>query len=84
MVDYKDDIHIAAFNFVCERPKATRSAYRRLRHEPRAVNAMAEEIIETYEQPDAIIYWEYDDTLPIDGKLPAPRRPGAWANRATR
>jgi hypothetical protein len=39
---------------------------------PGAVNAMAEEIIAAYEQPDAIIYWEYDDTLPSDGRLAGP------------
>ena len=73
MVNYKDDIHIAAYNFVCERPKATRAGHIVASGmNPGAVNAMAEEIIETYEQPNAIIYWEYDDTLPCDGKLPGP------------
>ncbi len=28
---------------------------------------MAEEIIKIHEQPDAIVYWEYDDTRPHDG-----------------
>ena len=39
---------------------------------PGAVNAMAEEIIASYEQPDAICYWEYDDDPALDGVLPGP------------
>jgi hypothetical protein len=73
MVDYKDDIHIAAFNFLGERPIAKRRPHIVASGmNPGAVNAMAEEIIRKYEQPDAIIYWEYDETLPSDGVLPGP------------
>ena len=73
MVDYKDDIHIAAFNFVMERPVATRCGHVVASGmNPGALNAMAEEIIHAYDVPDAIVYWEYDDTLPCDGKLAGP------------
>jgi hypothetical protein len=73
MVDYKDDIHIAAFNFLCERPIAKhRPHIVASGMNPGAVNAMAEEIIRKYEQPDAICYWEYDGTLPHDGVIPGP------------
>jgi hypothetical protein len=73
MVDYKDDIHIAAFNFLCERPIAKRRPHIVASGmNPGAVNAMAEEIVRKYEQPDAICYWEYDETLPHNGILPGP------------
>jgi hypothetical protein len=73
MVDCKDDIHIAAYNFVDSRPTATRRPHIVASGmNPGGVNAMAEEIIRRYEQPDAICYWEYDDTLPGDGRLPGP------------
>ncbi|MGD0901249.1 MAG: hypothetical protein ABR915_25755 [Thermoguttaceae bacterium] len=73
MVDYKDDIHIAAFNFLDRRPPATRCPHIvATGMNPGAVNAMAEEIIAAYDQPDAIVYWEYDDTLPCDGVLAGP------------
>ena len=73
MVDYKDDIHIAAFEFVCERPAATKCGHVVASGmNPGALNAMAEEVIAAYEQPDAIVYWEYDDTIPCDGKLQGP------------
>jgi hypothetical protein len=73
MVDYKDDIHIAAFNFLDHRPPATRRPHIvATGMNPGAVNAMAEEIIAAYDRPDAICYWEYDDTLPADGVLAGP------------
>jgi homospermidine synthase len=73
MVDYKDDIHIAAFNFLSDRPAAARCGHVVASGmNPGAVNAMAEEIIAAYDQPDAIVYWEYDDTLPCDGVLAGP------------
>ena len=73
MVDYKDDIHIAAFNFITDRPVATRCPHVVASGmNPGALNAMAEEIIAEYSQPDAICYWEYDDTIPRDGVLAGP------------
>jgi hypothetical protein len=73
MVDCTDDIHIAAFNFLERRPPATRCPHIvAAGMNPGAINAMAEEIIAVYEQPDAICYWEYDDTLPCDGVLAGP------------
>jgi hypothetical protein len=73
MVDYKDDIHIAAFNFLDRRPPATRVPHIvAAGMNPGAVNAMAEEIIAAYDRPDAVCYWEYDDTLPADGVLAGP------------
>jgi hypothetical protein len=73
MVDYKDDIHIAAFNFLDRRPPATRCPHIvAAGMNPGAINAMAEEIIAAYDRPDAICYWEYDDTLPADGVLAGP------------
>ena len=68
MVDYKDDIHIAAYNFLDNRPTAVRRPHIVASGmNPGAVNAMAEEIIQANEQPDAIVYWEYDDSMPHDG-----------------
>ena len=68
MVDYKDDIHIAAYNFLDDRPHVTNCGHILASGmNPGALNAMAEEIIKVYEQPDAIVYWEYDDTKPHDG-----------------
>ncbi|MEI6235127.1 MAG: hypothetical protein WCT04_18880 [Planctomycetota bacterium] len=76
MVDYKDDIHIAAFNFICERPHVVNQAHVAASGmNPGALNAMAEEIIQTQldgEAPDEIVYWEYDDTIPANGKFPGP------------
>lgn len=73
MVDFKDDIHIAAANFVMDRPVATRCAHMVASGmNPGAVNAMAEEIIAAYDQPDAICYWEYDDSIACDGKWAGP------------
>jgi hypothetical protein len=68
MVDYKEDIHIAAYNFLDDRPKVANCGHILASGmNPGALNAMAEEIIKVYEQPDAIVYWEYDDTRPHDG-----------------
>ena len=68
MVDYKDDIHIAAYNFLDSRPTATRRAHIVASGmNPGAVNAMAEEIIQEDDVPDAIVYWEYDNAAPHDG-----------------
>jgi len=73
MVDCWADIHIAAFNFLCKRPAASRRPHIvAAGMNPGAVNAMAEEIIRRYEQPDAICFWEYDETLPCDGVLNGP------------
>ncbi len=76
MVDYKDDIHIAAFNFICERPHVSRKAHVAASGmNPGALNAMAEELIQTKldgEAPDEIVYWEYDDTIPTSGKFCGP------------
>lgn len=76
MVDYKDDIHIAAFNFICERPHVSNKAHVAASGmNPGALNAMAEEIIQTKlggEAPDEIVYWEYDDTIPASGKFSGP------------
>ena len=73
MVDDKDDIHVAAFDFLENRPQAPhRPHIVASGMNPGAVNAMAEEIIGKYEQPDAIVYWEYDETLPCDGVLTGP------------
>jgi homospermidine synthase len=73
MVDWREDIHIAAYNFLDKRPRAVR----RPRivasgMNPGALNAMAEDIIRQTEQPDAIVYWEYDDTMPACGKYRGP------------
>jgi len=68
MVDYKDDIHIAAYNFLDARPTATRCPHIVASGmNPGAVNAMAEEIIAEHEVPDAIVVWEYDNSTPHDG-----------------
>jgi hypothetical protein len=76
MVDYKDDIHIAAFNFICERPYVSKRAHIVASGmNPGAVNAMAEEVIQREldgEAPDEIVYWEHDDTIPDSGKFEAP------------
>jgi len=73
MVDDKDDCHIAAFEFVSERPTAKRRPHIVASGmNPGALNAMAEEIIRKHAVPDAIIYWEYDDTLLHDGSLSGP------------
>jgi hypothetical protein len=73
MVDYKDDIHIAAYNFVEKRPVAKRRPHIvGSGMNPGGVNAMAEEIIRQHAQPDSICYWEYDETLPEDGQLQGP------------
>jgi hypothetical protein len=73
MVGCLDDIHIAAFNFLERRPPATRRPHIvAAGMNPGAINAMAEEIITVYDRPDAIVYWEYDDTLPCDGVLAGP------------
>jgi hypothetical protein len=68
MVDYKDDIHIAAYNFLDSRPAVSRCGHIVASGmNPGAINAMAEEIINVHGQPDAIVYWEYDDARPADG-----------------
>lgn len=68
MVDFKDDIHIAAYNFLDSRPVATRRAHIVASGmNPGAVNAMAEEIIGEHEVPEAIVVWEYDNSAPHDG-----------------
>jgi hypothetical protein len=68
MVDYKDDIHIAAYNFLDSRPAVSRCGHILASGmNPGAINAMAEEIIKLRGQPDAIVYWEYDDAKPADG-----------------
>lgn len=73
MVDCWADIHIAAFNFLCQRPPVARRPHIVASGmNPGAVNAMAEDLIRQYEQPDAICFWEYDDTLPADGVLNGP------------
>ncbi|MGD0089078.1 MAG: saccharopine dehydrogenase NADP-binding domain-containing protein [Planctomycetota bacterium] len=73
MVDCWADIHIAAFNFICKRPPVSRCPHIvAAGMNPGAVNAMAEEVITRFEQPDAICFWEYDDTLPCDGVLHGP------------
>jgi hypothetical protein len=73
MVDCKEDIHIAAYNFLDSRPTAQlRPHVVASGMNPGALNAMAEDVIRTHEKPDAICFWEYDDTVPADGVL---RRP---------
>jgi len=73
MVDWREDIHIAAYNFLDNRPQATRRPHIvAAGMNPGALNAMAEEIIRKTEQPDAIVYWEYDDTMPACGKYRGP------------
>lgn len=81
MVDFKDDIHIAAFNFICERPHVSKRAHIVASGmNPGALNAMAEELIAKEKQahgdkhgaPDEIVYWEYDGTIPASGKFHGP------------
>ena len=73
MVDSRADIHVAAFSFLSQRPAVSRRPHVvAAGMNPGAVNAMAEAIIEQYEQPDAICFWEYDETLPCDGVLRGP------------
>ena len=73
MVDYKDDIHIAAYNFIEQRPVATRRPHIVASGmNPGALNAMAEDIIAVHDVPDSIVYWEYDDTAPADGVFRGP------------
>ena len=68
VVDCWADIHIAAYNFLDKRPPAKRRGHIcSTGMNPGAVNAMAEEICRVEGQPDAIVYWEYDDTAPHDG-----------------
>ena len=73
MVDWTEDIHIAAYNFLDRRPEAARRPHIvAAGMNPGAVNAMAEEIIRQTEPPDAIVYWEYDDTMPGCGRFRGP------------
>jgi len=73
MVDFKDDCHIAAFDVISARPTAKRRPHIVASGmNPGALNAMSEEIIRKREVPNAIIYWEYDDTLLHDGSLLGP------------
>jgi homospermidine synthase len=73
MVDWREDIHIAAYNFLDNRPQAARRPHIVASGmNPGALNAMAEDIIRQTEQPDAIVYWEYDDTMPACGKYRGP------------
>ncbi|MCX5682498.1 MAG: saccharopine dehydrogenase NADP-binding domain-containing protein [Planctomycetota bacterium] len=73
MVDWREDIHIAAYNFLDNRPQAVRRPHIVASGmNPGALNAMAEDIIRQTEQPDAIVYWEYDDTMPACGKYRGP------------
>jgi hypothetical protein len=73
VVDCWADIHVAAYNFVDSRPAARRRGHIcSSGMNPGAVNAMAEEICKAEGQPDAIIYWEYDDTAPHDGVFRGP------------
>ncbi len=73
MVDCKDDIHIAAYNFLESRPEAkNRPHIVASGMNPGALNAMAEDIIAVHDVPDAIVYWEYDDTAPADGVFRGP------------
>jgi hypothetical protein len=75
MVDFKDDIHIAAYNFVDNRPTATKRAHMVASGmNPGAANAMAEELIKQFGVPDEIAFWEYDNSAPQDG---------VWRNSAT-
>lgn len=75
MVDFKDDIHIAAYNFIDNRPTAAnRPHIVAAGMNPGAVNAMAEEIIKLNEVPHKIVFWEYDNSAPHDG---------VWTNSAT-
>jgi len=74
MVDSVEDIHVAAYNFLGSRPDAKRRPHIVASGmNPGAINAMAEDIIRKHGRPDAICYWEYDDTAPADGVF---RRPG--------
>jgi len=73
MVDWTEDIHIAAYNFIDRRPEATRRPHIvAAGMNPGALNAMAEDVIHKTEQPDAIVYWEYDDTMPACGRFRGP------------
>lgn len=73
VVDFWADIHIAAYNFLDNRPKARRQGHIcAAGMNPGAVNAMAEEICRVEGQPDAIVYWEYDDIAPHDGVYRGP------------
>jgi homospermidine synthase len=73
MVDWREDIHIAAYNFLDNRPQAVRRPHIVASGmNPGALNAMAEDIIRQTEQPDAIVYWEYDDTMPACGHFRGP------------
>lgn len=73
MVDDQAECHIAAFDLIAERPSAVRRPHIvATGMNPGALNAMAEEIIREHDVPDAIVYWEYDDTLLHDGSLPGP------------
>ena len=73
VVDCWADIHVAAYDFLDQRPKAARRGHIcAAGMNPGAVNAMAEEICQEDGQPDAIVYWEYDDTAPHDGVFRGP------------
>ena len=68
MVDYQDDIHVAAFGFIYERPQVKRRPHvAAAGMNPGALNAMAEEVVRGHGAPDQICFWEYDDTIPQGG-----------------
>ena len=68
MVDYKDDIHIAAYNFLDNRPTASKKPHIVASGmNPGVVNAMAEDIVRAHDAPDSIVVWEYDNSAPHDG-----------------
>jgi hypothetical protein len=88
VVDWTADIHIAAYNFLDQRPQASKCPHIMASGmNPGAINAMAECLIRPSpaeagpataregrktRTPDAIVYWEYDDTRPASGEFRGP------------
>ena len=73
IAEFGKSVPSAARGFITHRPPMNRRPHIvAAGMNPGALNALAEEIIQTNDRPAEIIYWEYDDTIPADGLFQEP------------